>query len=223
MRLLVIEHESDSGAALLGRRAVERGFDLDVRVPKQLALPSTTEEYDAVLSLGASPSVNDPAISPWFEPHVALLRDANKRSVPILGVCFGAQALAVALGGSVYRSSTPEVGWYTVESTAPELIESGPWLQWHVDAVTPPPGATVLATSAVCVQAYALGPHVAVQFHPEVTIDEVTRWTEGDPGGPASAGTDAPTILERFADEFPAAVGRANRLFDRFLTHAGLS
>lgn len=223
MRLLVIEHESDSGAALLGRRAVERGFTLDVRVPKEITLPTTTEGYDAVLSLGASPSVNDPAVSGWLQPLVALLQDADARAVPILGVCFGAQTLAVALGGSVERASAPEVGWYEIDTSAPELIEPGPWLQWHIDAVTPPPGATVLATSAVCVQAYALGPHLAVQFHPEVTIDEVRRWSEGDPGGPASAGTDAPTILGRFTDEFPAAIHRANRLFDRFLTHAGLS
>lgn len=222
MRLLVIEHETDSGSALLGKRAEEVGFTLDVRVPKDLALPPTAVGFDAILSLGASPSVNDPDAGPWLNPHLCLLRDANERGVPIFGVCFGAQALAVALGGSVTRSSTPEVGWYTVESSSPELIENGPWLQWHVDAITPPPSAVVVATSATCVQAYTVGRHLGVQFHPEVTIDEVTSWAAGDPGGPPSAGTDAETILARFGVEFPAAVNRASRLFDRFLRHAGL-
>lgn len=223
MRLLVIQHEADSGAALLGRRAVERGFVLDVHVPSDLTLPPTTETYDALLSMGASPSVNDPGISEWFVPHLALLRDADERGVPVLGVCFGAQALAVALGGSVRRAPTPEIGWYEVETIEPALVESGPWLQWHVDAITPPDRARVVARSAACVQAYTVGPHLGVQFHPEVTIDEVTSWATGDPGGPPSAGTDATTILTRFDVEFPDAADRANRLFDRFLTHAGLA
>lgn len=223
MRLLVIEHETDSGAALLGARAEEVGFTLDVRVPKDLALPATAAGFDAILSLGASPSVNDPDAGPWLDPHLALLRDADGRGVPILGVCFGAQALAVALGGSVTTSSTPEVGWYMIESSAPDLIESGPWLQWHVDAITPPPSAAVVARSSSCVQAYTVGRHLGVQFHPEVTISEVTSWAAGDPGGPASAGSDADTILARFGVEFPAAIERANRLFDGFLRHAGLA
>lgn len=223
MRLLVIEHEADSGAALLGRRAVERGFALDVCVPSELNLPPTTETYDALLSMGASPSVNDPGISDWFVHHLALLRDADERSVPVFGVCFGAQALAVALGGSVQRSPIPEIGWYEVETNDPNMVEPGPWLQWHVDAITPPDRARVIARSKAGVQAYTMGPHLGVQFHPEVTIDEVTSWATGDPGGPASAGTDATTVLARFSEEFPAAVGRANRLFDRFLIHAGLA
>ncbi len=222
-RMLVIEHESDSGAALLGARARSHGVELDVRVPTKRDLPSTAVGYDAVLSLGASPGVHDPDVGWWLNPHLDLLRDADHRGVPVFGVCFGAQALAVALGGTVARASTPEVGWYTVASHDPELIEAGPWLQWHVDCVTvPPPGATVLATSPVSVQAYVVGPHLAVQFHPEVTIDEVTSWTQGDPNGPASAGTTADAILARFAMELPAARERANRLMDRFLARSGL-
>jgi GMP synthase-like glutamine amidotransferase len=206
--VLVIEHEADSGAAMLGERFQAHGFELDVRVPVKRNLPKSTEGYAAVLSLGASPSVNDTDAAWWLEPHLALLRDADQRGVPVLGVCFGAQALAVALGGTVTRASQPEVGWYSVDSAAPDLIESGPWLQWHVDAVTPPPGATVLATSAVCVQAYAVGRHLAVQFHPEVTSAEVASWVVGD--------------VARFETELPAARERVDRLVDRFLERAGL-
>lgn len=220
--VLVIEHEADSGAAMLGQRFRFHGYELDVRVPVEQNLPSSTEGYSAVLSLGASSSVTDASARWWLEPHLDILRDADTRHVPVFGVCFGAQALAVALGGTVTRAARPEVGWYTIETTAPELIEAGPWLQWHVDRIFPPPAATVLATSPVCVQAYTVGPHLAVQFHPEVTDTEVSSWVRGDPGGPPSAGHDSETIVARFATELPAARERANRLVDRFLDRAGL-
>jgi GMP synthase (glutamine-hydrolysing) len=96
--LLVIEHEADSGASMLGERFRHHGFALDVRVPVKRNLPSTAEGYVAVLSLGASPSVNDADAAWWLDPHLGLLRDADARQIPIFGVCFGAQALAVALG-----------------------------------------------------------------------------------------------------------------------------
>lgn len=184
-----------------------------------------------VLSLGASSGVNDPDAQSWLGPQLELLRDADRRGVPVFGVCFGAQALAAALGGAVNRASQPEVGWYRVDTVEAvdglnqvdaDLIEPGPWLQWHVDALTPPPGATVLATSPVCVQAYVVGPHLGVQFHPEVTAAEVSRWVIGDPGGPPSAGNDGQAIAARFDTELPAARARANRLVDRFLHRNGL-
>ena len=220
---------------MLGERLHDHHeFTLDVRVPVGSGLPTTAVGYDMVLSLGAAPSVNDPDAQWWLGPHLELLQDANELGVPILGVCFGAQALAVALGGAVTRAAQPEVGWYCVdpidslqsavglEPGDADLIEPGPWLQWHVDAVTPPPGATVLATSPTCVQAYVIGPHLGVQFHPEVTTAEVAKWVLGDPGGPASAGNDGDAIVARFATELPAARLRANRLIDRFLHRSGL-
>ena len=82
--------------------------------------------------------------------------------------------------------------------------------------------SVVLAVSPICVQAYAVGPHLAVQFHPEVTIAEVTSWTKGDPGGPPSAGTSADEILARFPDESNGSRARADRLMDCFLVRAGV-
>ena len=208
---------------MLGDRARWHGINLDVRTPVARNLPATVEGYDAVLSLGASPGVNDPDVGWWLDAHLELLRDADRRGVAVFGVCFGAQALAVALGGTVGRAAVPEIGWYPVTSSDPDLIESGPWLQWHVDCVAvPPPGALVLAVSPICVQAYAVGPHLAVQFHPEVTIAEVTSWTKGDPGGPPSAGTSADEILARFPDESNGSRARADRLMDCFLVRAGV-
>ena len=204
MRVLVIEHESDSGIGLLGERAVATGAELEVVTPTG-GIPVSAEGYDAVVTMGASPSVNDADIAPWFDREKALLRDADRRGIPVLGVCFGAQALAVALGGSVSRAVQPEVGWKMVDTEAPGVIGEGPWFQWHVDAITPPPQATVLATSDLCVQAYTVGPHLAVQFHPEVTSQQARDWSTGDPAGLAASGCTQQELVALTTDLEPDA------------------
>ena len=216
-----MEHESDSGASLLAERARHHGFELHVVTPTT-AIPRSAAGYAAVMAMGASASVNDAAIDAWFADELALLRDADARGVPVLAVCFGAQALAVALGGSVARASRPEVGWFGVDTTRPDLIEPGPWFEWHADAITPPAAATVLATTGVCVQAYAIGPHLAVQFHPEVTTVEVGSWAAGGAPELVPLGLVGDTLVDETRRCAPEARERADRLFDRFLAYAGL-
>ena len=221
-RILVIEHESDSGAAMLGERAVQRGFVLDLATPGR-GIPRSAAGYEMVLSRGAAPSVNDYHIQPWFHDEVALLQDFDRRGIPVFGVCFGAQALAVALGGSVARAPQPEIGWYDVQSTRPLLISCGPWFQWHVDAITPPAGAEILATTETCVQAYVIGTHLAVQFHPEVTENEIGQRAAAEPGTLSRLGIDVAAMLSETRDRLCGARERAYKLFDDFLRHAGLT
>lgn len=220
-RILVIEHESDSGAAMLGERALAQGFELDVVTP-ETGIPRSSARYAAVVAMGASPSVNDGDIRWWFEAELALLRHADENRVPILGVCFGAQALAVALGGSVNRASEPEIGWFTVDTSDESLIEAGPWFEWHVDAIVPPPEATVLATTRVCVQAFMIGPHLAVQFHPEVTEVEVGAWSADDGATLAGLGLRGDDLVAETRARSTEARRRAEQLFDRFLVHSGI-
>lgn len=220
-RILVVEHEADSGAAMLGERAEQRGFVLDVVTPER-GIPRSAEGYTMVLPMGAAPSVNDDHIQPWFENEVALLQDADRRGIPIFGVCFGAQALAVALGGSVARSPQAEIGWFEVQSTRPDLIPPGPWMEWHVDAITPPVGAEIIATTPTCVQAYVVDKHLAVQFHPEVTDNEIRQWAEGDSATLVRLGLNGVALVAETRDRVPDARKHAYQLFDDFLHHSGI-
>jgi hypothetical protein len=100
-----------------------------------------------------------------------------------------------------------------VDTCAPDLIEPGPWLEFHSDRCLPPPGARVLAQTEVCVQAYSLGRHLAVQFHPEVDGAQLGRWlTDGGRAEAERAGQDPDRLLTQTEAEEPAAARRADRL-----------
>jgi GMP synthase-like glutamine amidotransferase len=219
MKFLVIEHERDSGMGLLGDAAVAAGDSFDVVRPTEEPLPTSVDGYDGLVVLGAAPSVNDAEIAGWFVPEIDLIRSADASGRPILGVCFGAQAMAIAFGGSVTRADRAETGWMTVDAVDavdPESYLAGPWFQWHVDAITPPVTATVMARSSVCVQAYEIGDHIAVQFHPEVGHQQVADWAASDASGLLASGKTVEEMLAE-TDEFIAgATLRAAALWNRY-------
>ena len=128
----------------------------------------------------------------WVAEEIEWLRAADAAGLPMLGICFGAQALASALGGSVHRLPKPEIGWVTVETRDADRLPAGPWMAWHEDGFTLPPLAYELASNAFGVQSFCHCRHLAVQFHPEVTAAIVADWARERPrrsraGGHASA------------------------------------
>ncbi len=138
-------------------------------------MPATLD-YDAVAILGSELTAYDDTL-PWLAGELAFIERALAASVPVLGICFGAQALARVLGARLYRLAVPEIGWAQVTSRCPGLAE-GPWLSWHRDAFDLPPGAAEIAANAVCVQGFSYGPHTGLQFHPEATQPIAESWLE---------------------------------------------
>ena len=112
---------------------------------------------------------------PWLAAELAFIERMLAASVPVLGICFGGQALARVLGARLYRLPVPEIGWAQVTSGHPGLAE-GPWLSWHRDAFELPAGAAQIAANEVCVQGFSYGPHAALQFHPEATQPIAASW-----------------------------------------------
>jgi hypothetical protein len=111
-----------------------------------------------------------------------------------------------------------EIGWTLVDSVDHELVPVGPWLEFHGDRCLPPAAATVLARNDAGVQAFRLGRHLALQFHPEVDGPLLKRWL--DAGGDKDAervGLDPAQFLAATTREEPAAAQRADRLVDAAL------
>lgn len=213
-RVLFVQHQDDCPPGYVGDRLAERGADVDVVRAGSAALPDPTA-YDLVVPLGSDESAYDESL-PYLRPEWDLLSAAVDAGVPVFGVCFGAQLLARVLGGRVYVSpSGPEIGWLRVETADPALLEPGPWMVWHLDVLEPPPGAVVLARTPAACQAYAHGPHVGVQFHPEATVDSITSWARGYEHSLREASIDAADLLAETHAGRDAARRRAYALTDR--------
>jgi hypothetical protein len=100
-----------------------------------------------------------------------------------------------------------------VETLDPDLIEPGPWLEFHHDRCLPPPGARLLARNELCVQAFTIGPHLAVQFHPEVDAAQLSRWLTPEAIQEAEqAGQDPDKLIAQTEAEEREAALRADRL-----------
>ena len=124
-RLLVVEHEADAPAGLLGGWAAAGGLAVTtVRLHAGDPLPPA-DACDAAVVLGSEQTAYDDAV-PWLAAELAFVDRLLAGEVPVLGICFGAQVLARVLGARLYRLAGPEIGWVRVTSKHPGLAE-GPW------------------------------------------------------------------------------------------------
>jgi GMP synthase-like glutamine amidotransferase len=209
---LVLQTQDNCPPGLLDDWAASRGVTLDVlRVDRWERLPGPSD-YELAVVLGSDASL---AESPrgWVRRLVEWVAAVDAAGLPILGICFGAQVLAAALGGSVIRLSCPEHGWIELQTHDQERVPSGPWLSLHEDAVVLPPRADELARNALGTQAFSIGVHLGVQFHPEVTPSILSRWV-ADRDGLISR-----DLLVDLDVRCRAAAGQALELFDAFDRH----
>jgi GMP synthase (glutamine-hydrolysing) len=181
MSILVIQHDADKGLGLFAPPLADAGFDLDVRFAGHGEL-----ELDGHAAVIALPGVANPDDeTPAVASTRALLADALRLRVPVLGICLGAELLAEAAGGRT-RPCTPEWGYREV-ALAPaaredDLLGDLPSrftvFQAHNYAFALPPGAVALAGPPGALQAFRVGADAwGVQFHPEPTLDMLDAWT----------------------------------------------
>ena len=216
MRVLVIRHHDIDSAGFIADAFEGRGGELSVHLfPDDGPLPALAG-VDYVVVLGAVSSVNDP--DPWITAELDWLRAADQAGMPVLGICFGAQALCATFGGRVEAMARREIGWTMVDPADPDVIPPGPWLEFHNDRCLPPPAAAILATNDAAVQAFRIGPHLAVQFHPEVDGQLLKLWLDAHTDSdPVSLGIDPGQFLADTIREEPAARDRTARLVAAFL------
>lgn len=232
LRVLILQPETQDGPSHLATYLAQRGVAFELRNLEQGAtVPVDASPWHAVAMLGGTMSVNDPL--PFLPRAEALLRDAVARDIPVLGHCLGGQLLAKALGARVVDNPNPEIGWWPVRlqptALAREWLGSAPELtlfHWHSQTFSLPPHATALADSAACAQqAFALGPHLGMQFHVEVDAEKLQRWcAEAPPAGHPWAGLPSvmgPNAMRQASVRHLAASQRvAARIYGRWLALA---
>jgi len=224
--VLFLYNDPTAPAGLLGEVFAESGYDvstfdvvppdraddpvLDVVFPDPLG-------YDVIVPLGARWAVHDERV-PWIADESTMVRHALDSGLGVLGVCFGGQLLAHALGGTVARSPQPEIGWCDVHTDNPDLVPAGPWFQWHFDRLTAPPDAVEVARNGSATQAFVKGRALGLQFHPEVDTALVEQWIDEDGGSDMTRlGLDAAELRARTAELADDAARRLRILVAGFL------
>jgi len=159
-------------------------------VNEKLEIPSSPDDADGWIITGSKHAVYED--HPWIDPLKTFLREAHAARAPLVGVCFGHQILAEALGGRVEKSDR---GWgcgihdYTMSETRPWMDASQRTIAiqaMHQDQIVDlPPGATLLAESEFCpYAALAYGETtMSIQPHPEFSADferEIIELRRGD-------------------------------------------
>ncbi len=206
--VLVLQHLHEDGPAYLERWLRGHGIAFDLRNTEGGdAYPESIDGFAALAVLGGRMSANDPL--PSLRDAERLIVQAIERGRPVLGHCLGGQLMARALGARVAASPAPEIGWQRIDVHAHD--EAVAWFgrpgphtvfQWHYEAFDLPREAVVLAGSDACAhQAFAIGPHLAMQFHVELDDEKLHRW----------AGEVDPALVERHATVQDAATMRAGR------------
>ena len=175
-------------------------------------------EFDATVVTGSASSVYHD--EPWISSSVEWVADAADAGLPVLGVCFGHQLLAAALGGRVASMDGYEIGYNEVHHHADGGLFDGidrtfTVFTTHGDTVVElPPDATELAANEHGVQAFRAGNCWGVQFHPEYDPETAAHVTDGKRD---RLGDDrVETVLAGVTPDRYEAACEAKQLFDNF-------
>jgi len=176
--------------------------------------------------MGGPMSVNDDLS--WIAAELDLIRDAVAKDMPVLGHCLGGQLIAKALGGVVSRNPVKELGWAVVQAADNETaqvwfgdVTSFDAFHWHGETFSLPPGATRMLSSEHCLnQAFAIGKHLALQCHIEMTEEMIVSWCEvGVDEIVASLSSPAVQTAEEMQRQAETKLPRLHRVAERLYGH----
>lgn len=192
------------------------------------AVPASVDAFSGLVFMGGPMSVNDDL--PWIPGVLQLIRAADAAGVPVLGHCLGGQLMSSALGGSVAANPQKEIGWGRVDVAGSD--EARAWFgdtraflsfHWHGETFSIPPGAVRLASSPHCAnQAFALGKHLGLQCHVEMTPEMIRSWCQSgkkEIERSNSPGVQAAGEIESHLQARVSVLnGIAERLYDRWVS-----
>ncbi len=234
--IAIFRHSATEGPGYFADFLDERSIPWQlIRIDAGDAVPQDSSAYSGLVFMGGPMSVNDDL--PWIARELALIRHAVAQDIPVLGHCLGGQLLAKALGGVVTRNPVKEIGWGKVHVSGNDQardwfgnIQMFDAFHWHGETFSLPQVrarcAVPLLSSAHCAyQAFALGKHLGLQCHIEMTAAMIQKWCEAgadeiaaDAGNPAVQSAQA--MQAQMADQLPQLHAVARQLYQHWL--AGL-
>ena len=181
--LVILQHEPDDPPGSIAVALRDLGIPFEVRrLDEGDDVPEWPQEASGIIALGGSMHVTQTREHPFLAGEVRLMRRIVHAGGPVWGVCLGAQLLAIASGGDVYRRKKPEVGWVSIEKVADDPLLRGissPFVafSWHAYSCNVPATSHLIARKGNGVQAFRAGGRAwATQFHPEVDDAMAPHW-----------------------------------------------
>jgi GMP synthase (glutamine-hydrolysing) len=185
--VLILQHQLPENAAYLATWLDRHGIAYEIaNAGAGDAFPASIQPYSALAVMGGGMSANDALLS--NRQAEILILQAILLNIPVIGHCLGGQLMSRALGGTVTASPQPEIGWQPIAyKNDPQVREwfgaepTATVIHWHYESFSIPEGATLLAGSEACPnQAWAMGPHLAMQFHIEINENKIHTWVNDD-------------------------------------------
>ena len=216
-----LQHVPFEGPGVFQQALETRGFSVRTRLVSSEGLPP--DPGDFLLIMGGPMSVNDSDV--WIAQELHFLQASMKRDIPILGVCFGAQLLARALGASVTQGPLFEIGMVPVTLTNEakldpvfgQMPESFPVFQWHGEGMSLPQKAMHLAASThYPVQAFQVQDRIyGLLFHPEMNEAGMRALCQECPEDMEKGGLSLEALHVQALPHLPAL----HHLADRLISH----
>lgn len=220
MRILIIVHWDQTDINSILRLSAERGINVTVCNPSDGDTLPPADEFDAVICMGGKQTAVG-AIEDYLHEEMRCLRAAVTEDKPVLGICLGSQLLARSLGGAVSLGATGlEAGYIDIDpapGTEHASEVTGRFFSFHTDAFQLPPGATLLATSDRYPQAWSYGSALALQFHPEISLEGITRLLDIEGEKITRAGADVEAIRAEAQAHAPGALEATEVSIGRWL------
>jgi len=229
-KALIIRHVPYEGVAGYREPIEAAGYEvdrIDVSDPGFASLDLC--EPDLLIMMGGPMGVYEQDRHPWIACQLRRLKQRLEADRPTLGVCFGAQMMAAALGAHVYAGPVKEVGFHPVsvhdhaaDSPLRHIVDV-PILHWHGDTFTRPDNVEILASSHnYDHQAFRRGNRIlGLQFHAEMGLDErFNAWIEEWPESVLEAGNDEASLRAAHNALGPSAVAAGRAMVSEWL--AGL-
>lgn len=233
-KILVFQHAASEGLGSLQDELNKAGLPWEtLMVSNDAVFPSGVklEEYGGLIVLGGPMGVYQEDKFLWIKKELLVIQEALRQKKPILGICLGAQLLAKAAGGRVYKGPVPEIGWHPIrlddwfykrnplffqlDHTKEHVV-----FHWHGDTFDIPTEGYLLAwneryrSQAFCFNGNAVG----LQFHPEMTEGMIADWLSSPEAREqvAAAGEDSAKIMADAAKYLPGLKDIAHKIFYGF-------
>lgn len=226
-RALIIRHVPYEGIAGFRDPVEAAGYEINrLDVSDPAFVDADLVSPDLVILMGGPMGVYEGDRYPWIAHEIERLAARLTEDRPTIGVCFGAQMIAAALGARVYQGAAKEIGFYRLTINADGLasplahLADQPVLQWHGDTFDLPAGADLLAsTPRYPHQAFRRGHSVlALQCHAEMGVDpRIEAWIEQSGDSLAELGIRPDELRAQYADVGPSAVEAGQRMISQWL------